>query len=125
MLRQTCRRTSFTGCLKTFLQITLSDRIEDTHFRRRCASLVVTGVAHTSITAHGVIPLHDLSCFDFEDPDDLVKANSKYTTEEGSEPVNPVIAREVMGCDSGTERACRVQRCSGERTANQLCDKEG
>ena len=108
MLCRTCRRTSFTRCLKTFLQITLSDRIEDTHFRRQCTSLVVDDVAYASITAHGIIPLHDLSCFDFEDPDELVKANSKQTTEQGSEPVDPVVAREVMGCDSSAERACRV-----------------
>jgi hypothetical protein len=125
MLRRARRRTSFAGCAETFLQVTLSDRIEDTHFRGCCNSLVVTDVAQTSITAYGVIPLHNLSCFDFKDPDDLVKANSEQTTKEGSEPVDPVIAREVMGGDSSAERACRIQRCSGERTANQLCDKEG
>lgn len=87
--------------------------------------MVVTDVAHTSITAHGVIPLHDLNSFDFEDPDDLVKTNSEQTTEKRPQPVDPVIAGEVMGCDSSAERACRIQRCSSERTSNQLCDEKG
>jgi len=62
--------------------------------------------------------LHDLSCFDFENSDNFVEANGEQTAEERSEPVDPVIAWKVMGSDSSAERACRVQRCSGEGTAN-------
>lgn len=125
MLRLICRGTPLTRCLETFLQVTLSDRIEDTHFRRRCVGLSLTDIAHTSITAQGVPSLHDLSCFDFENSDDFVKANSEKTAEEWSEPVDPVIAWEMMGSDSSAERTCRVQRCSGERNADELCDEEG
>lgn len=109
MLRRTCRGNSLTRYLETFLQVTLSDRIEDTHFRRRCVGLVVTDIAHTSITAQGVLSLHDLSRFDFKNPDNFVEANGKQTAEERSEPVDPVIAWEVMSSDSGAERTCRIQ----------------
>ena len=95
------------------------------HFWRRCVGLSVTGIAHTSITALKVPSLHDLSCFDLQNSDDLVEANGKQTAEEGSKPVDPVVAWEMMGSDSSAERASRVQRCSGERSADQLCDEEG
>ena len=124
MLRQTCRRTSLTRCLQAFLQVTLSDRIKDAHFSRRCVSLTITDVARAAITARRVVCLHDQSCFDLKSPDDFVEADGEQTTEERSEPVDPVIAWEVVSSHSSAERACRVQRCSGEGTANQLCDEE-
>jgi hypothetical protein len=120
VFRWTCRRTSLTRRLETFLQITLSDRIKNAHFSRRYVGLSVAEVVRTS-----TVSVHDLCCFDFENPDDLVKANREQTTKEGPKPVDPVIAREVMSGDCSAERACRVQRCSGERTTDQLCDEKG
>lgn len=119
MLCRACRRTSFTRCLESFLQITLSDRIKNAHLDRRCVGLSVVEVVCTS-----TVSVHDLSCFDLENPDDLVKANGEQTAEEGSEPVDPVVAWEVVGSDCSAERACRVQRRSSERTADQLCDEK-
>ena len=87
---------------------------------RRCVGLSVVEVVCTS-----TVSIHDLSRFNLENPDDLVKANGEETAEERTEPVDPVIARKVMGSDSSAERACRVQRCSSERSADQLCDEEG
>lgn len=109
MLCRTCRGTSLARCLETFFQVTLSDRIEDTHFHGRCVGLIVTGITHTPITAQGISSLHDQSCFDFEDPDHFVKANGEQTAEKRSEPVDPVVAWEVMGSDSSAKRACRIQ----------------
>lgn len=119
MFCRTYRRTSFTGCLETFLQIALSDRIKNAHLDRRCVGLSVVEVVCTS-----TVSVHDLSCFNLKNPDDLVTANGEQTAEEGSEPVDPVVAWEVMGSDCSAKRACRVERCSGERTADQLCDEE-
>jgi hypothetical protein len=72
MLYRTCCGTSFARCLETFLQVTLSDRIENVHLDRCRVGFGVVEVVHTS-----TVSMHNLSCFNLENPDDLVRANSE------------------------------------------------
>jgi hypothetical protein len=110
--------------LETFLQIALGNRIKDMHFPKRRISWDVAAVADASTVSKKVFAMNCKSGLDFEDFDDFVEADGKQAAKCWSKPVDPVVAWEVVGGDSCTKRASRVQRCACERTADQLSDEE-
>lgn len=63
--------------------------------------------------------------FVFEDLDELVEAGCDDGTEDGSKPVDPVVAVKSMVDNCWAKRTGGVEGTSSEVNSGQLCDEKG